>query len=164
VAASVITLGGCVSSPRPDAEPDSICSEIADFANASTDGLLHKVTLINDWGGVECSSNAEGEIYMYCKTCTHDKYGPGKQLCEYLMQHTSTEFSQLNFTRALGCLGGKFKGLAPGRRADSMANKPIWSSHVSSVRRGISVGLEYFSGDESKLPVLIIFAQRRRAS
>jgi hypothetical protein len=122
------------------------------------------VTLTNDRGGVYCSSDTEGEVALACKACSHDSYGPGQHLCGYLMQHTSTEFSQMNFTRALRCLDNRYQGLAPGPDIGNMANRQIWSSHARSVKRGISVGVKYSPGNGEELPALIIFAQRRRAS
>jgi outer membrane murein-binding lipoprotein Lpp len=163
VAASVITLTGCASSPHPGEEPDAICSEVADFANSSADGLVHQVQLSNDWGGVFCQSDAEGEVAFACKACTHDSYA-GNHLCKYLMQHTSTEFSEINFLRVLRCLDSRYQGLEPGAEIGDLTNKEIWSTHARSTKRGISVGVEYLPGGSKDLPTLIILAQRRQAS
>src|SRR6185312_13672436 len=92
VTASIIALTGCASRSNVDSKRDAMCREIAEFANASSDGLLHKVQLMNDWGGRYCSAGPD-EVAMACKACNHDAYAPGKRLCGYLMEHTSTEFS-----------------------------------------------------------------------
>jgi hypothetical protein len=164
VAASFVALTGCASSLHRDTGPDAICREIADFANASGDDLLHKVQLINDWGGVHCSSDTEGELALACKACSHDGYGPGERLCKYLMQHTSTEFSETNFLRVLRCLDRRYQRATPGQEVGDLANREIWSSHARSIKRGISVGVDYSTGGDKDLPVLIILARRRQAS
>ncbi len=48
-----------------------MCAEISRFANSSTDRLVHKVDLINDWGGLisEEESQKKGDYTMYVKQC-----------------------------------------------------------------------------------------------
>jgi hypothetical protein len=158
--ASVAVLAACAST-TPRAEPDDMCRQIADFANASDDGSPHEVRLITDWGGTSCSTPTE--VALACKACSHDAYPPGKQLCAYLMEHTATEFSQMNLARALSCLNLGYTHLELGPRLDALANRRIQSAHADQVKRGISVSVEYQLPTEGdSLPTLILQAQRDR--
>lgn len=139
-----------------------MCRQIADFANASEDGSPHEVRLITDWGGTSCSTPTE--LSIACKGCSHDAYPPGKQLCAYLLEHTSTEFSQMNFARVLSCLNIGYAHLKNGPRLYALANRHIWSARADHVKHGISVGVEYQVPPErsAALPTLILSAQRHR--
>ena len=97
------SIGGCAALRN---QSDAMCAEISKFANSSTDRSVHKVDLINDWGGAisEEESQKKGDYTMYVKQCKHDDYDPGKGLCAYLMENTSTEFPDNNVRRALLCL------------------------------------------------------------
>jgi hypothetical protein len=99
----LLGTGGCAALRN---QSDAMCAEIAKFANSSTDASTHSVGLINDWGGPlsEEESQKQGDYTMYVKQCRHDDYSPGKDLCAYLMAHTSTEFPGNNVRRALLCL------------------------------------------------------------
>jgi hypothetical protein len=163
VVALIVALTGCASSLHAATEPDAICREIADLANASSDGLLHQVRLMNDWGGLYCSSGPD-EVAIACKACNHDAYGPGKRLCGYLMENTSTEFSGLNFIRVLRCLSDRYEHLTPGPEVEGMTNRQIWSTKARWVRPGVSVGVEYLPSEKNEPNTLVVFAQRRRAS
>ena len=99
----LLTTGGCAALRH---QADAMCAEISEFANSSTDRSAHAVDLINDWGGpiAEKESQKEGNYTMYVKQCKHADYDPGKRLCAYLMENTSTEFPDNNVRRALVCL------------------------------------------------------------
>jgi hypothetical protein len=155
-------MAACAST-TPHSEPDDMCRQIADFANASEDGSPHEVRLVTDWGGTSCSTPEEYSIY--CKACSHDAYPPGKQLCDYLMEHTSTEFSEMNFGRALSCLNVGYAHIKNGPKLFALANRHIWSARADHVKPGISVGVEYQVPPEGAYepPTLILMAQRGRA-
>jgi hypothetical protein len=159
---SFLALAGCAVHPDEAKEPDLICAAIADFANSSADGALHEVQLTTDWGGTTCPSDTDDEVTMSCKMCRHDSSGPGEQLCDYLVQHTATEFSEWNFRRVLVCLDDRYQNLThrPGKQLGGLLNRQLWSSHAISVRRGISVGVQYSPGDRQNLPTLTLSAQR----
>jgi hypothetical protein len=162
--ASIVAVAGCASSTLYGDGPDDMCRQIADFANASQDGALHEVRLITDWGGTTCST--PDEPAMYCKACRHDAYSPGKKLCDYLMENTATEFAEVNLARALSCLNLGYGHLKLGPRLDALADREFSSTHAASVKRGISVGVEYRKpapeGDYVP-PTLILSAQSDRA-
>src|SRR5262245_54442260 len=78
-----------------------MCAAVTQFANASTDAEAHSVVLTTDWG----SQRLVEKNLIFEKHCEHYGYEPGAQLCGYLMENTSTEFSTINFRRAMACLG-----------------------------------------------------------
>jgi hypothetical protein len=83
--------------------PDDMCTEIATFANSATDGAVHKVQLVNEWGARP--TQQDGVETLPLQRCEHDdSYEPGKALCGYLVEHTSFEFQAINVRRALACL------------------------------------------------------------
>ena len=57
-------------------------------------------------------SDAPDEQLFYAKSCEHDSE-PGKALCAYLLENSSTEFAAINYGRALRCLGQSAPGLSP---------------------------------------------------
>jgi hypothetical protein len=96
ILASAVALAGCASQ-RVGRDP--LCQEIAAFANATRPGETHVVSLETAWG----SSNAHPDS-LDSRDCTSGGYEPGARLCRYLVQHSSTEFSDNNFRAALACL------------------------------------------------------------
>jgi hypothetical protein len=95
---SIALLSGCASlSPRQD----QLCSEVATFANSVDDNDAHTAELLTDWGGV---FSPERDV-LFEKSCQHDQDAASKRLCDYLVEHTSTEFATVNFRRARSCLG-----------------------------------------------------------
>jgi hypothetical protein len=156
----IFCISGCLSTSQ---ERDTICSEIAAFANASTDFDVHLVELTNDWG---CNYQKQkgGEFAMACKTCTHGTYDPAKKLCSYLMENTSTEFPANNFRRALSCLDTQYY-VSPNSRTsvERLSNREIWSSHAKLAKAGILVGVDYIINIKDSPEVLRISARRRKS-
>jgi hypothetical protein len=93
----------------------------------------------------------------------HDRYGPGEELCGYLMEHTSTEFPDVNFKRALACLNTRSSISSDTyllvRR---LSNQPIWSDHATMVKARVVVGIEYSPVVEGLPASLKILAARRQ--
>jgi hypothetical protein len=162
VAISTLCLFGCLSAAQEDR--DTICSEIAAFANASTDLDVHVVELGNDWGcNFQKPENSE-ELWMACKTCTHGTYVPAEKLCGYLIKNTSTEFPAHNFSRALACLDTGYH-VSPNSResVERLSNRTIWSSHAKLTNAGIVVGVEYIINVKDSPEILRISVRRRRS-
>ncbi len=90
-------LTGCATYPL--SVDDNLCREIAAFANSTTPGENHSVSLETAWGS---SKNHPDSIFS--RDCHHGGYAPGAQLCRFLMEHSATEFSENNFRRAFACL------------------------------------------------------------
>ena len=147
-------VSGCSTLPF---EHDAMCSEIARFANSYNDDTIHSVELITDWGAV--FSEEKNEIYE--KSCTRDQDEPSIRLCDYLMDHTSTEFASVNIRNALSCLGRTSQSYAgpPDSRVDYL-NGEITSYHAKGVHSDVMVSVEFSTGSNEHAPSLKISAQR----
>jgi hypothetical protein len=137
-------------------ERDPLCEVMATFANAENDDGVHTVRLTTDWGGNFLKSDAPDEQLFYAKSCEHDS-NPGKALCSYLVENSSTEFAAINYRRALRCLEGNAAGLTDDNRLPADAR--------SRTVRGKAVRSEilatFFAGSDSAPPVLSISAREK---
>jgi hypothetical protein len=126
-----------------------MCAEIAKFANSSTDTSIHNVALINDWGGPisQEESQKQGDYAMYVKQCRHDDYSPGKDLCAYLMENTSTEFPDINVRRALVCLNNPASRRYTARRTQ-FTTVTVSSRSALHVRSNVLVTVAYSEPEE----------------
>jgi hypothetical protein len=79
-------------------EEHPICREIAVFARSVSDDEMHVVEYQADMFGRFSESDS-----LFNKTCSHDGYRPGEELCEYLVEHASAEFMNYNFQNAVSC-------------------------------------------------------------
>ena len=149
-------LNACAST-RPEVDP--MCPAIAAFANASVGAGVHSVQLTTDWGGVYTKSEDPGEQLMAAKGCEHGGYEPGRVLCEYLLDGTSTEFSGMNYRRALRCIGVRISGSSPSD--DQKLPPSAISHHVSGVRQGVAVTIQLAHATEAMPPTLKISAQSK---
>ena len=94
VVSMALLAGSCASTSQ---KRDSLCDEIAAFANARAGHGTRSVRLMTDWGETS-------------KGCQHGGDPPGKKLCSYLLKNSSTEFAAVNYRRALTCLGNAVPG------------------------------------------------------
>lgn len=94
----LLSLSGCASQ-RLGRDP--LCQAIATFANATKPGEAHVVSMETAWGSSKAHPNS-----FYSIDCNHGGYEPGARLCQYLMEHSETEFSHYNFRAAFACLSG----------------------------------------------------------
>ncbi|RYG97824.1 MAG: hypothetical protein EON58_08810 [Alphaproteobacteria bacterium] len=92
---SVIALAGCSTAAMR--REDTICAELATFAQATAVGETHQVVLRGGWGG-----DSPGALMTH--DCEHSGYKPGATLCDYLISNTSWEFGSRNAERAAACL------------------------------------------------------------
>jgi hypothetical protein len=125
-----ICLAGCASALRSS---DTICREIARFANSTTDTSEHRVLLTNRWG----DTSPEGEFLMYSKRCERGDYEPGKVLCAYLLYNTSAEFPEHNFDRAIRCLGDEKRQITSSPVKTYVARRALY------VKPGILLRVSY---------------------
>ena len=93
-----LALSGCATYPYGK---DDLCREMAAFANSVEPGTSHSVSLETAWGSSKIHPDA-----IASRDCHDSRYEPGQKLCRYLMVHTSREFPENNFHRALACLRG----------------------------------------------------------
>lgn len=132
---------------------DDLCKEMVQFANASLGGAEYSVRFTSDWGGVF----SEEEDVFAEKRCEHDGFGPGKKLCSYLMENTSTEFARININRALRCLGAPETRKSRGGDFKPVAAK-VTATDIRGLVQGMKLGIEYAYGFEGRPPLLRIFA------
>jgi hypothetical protein len=151
-AVMVLMLGGCAGLAD---KHDAMCSEIARFANASTDYESHSVVLRTSWGR-GFNNNPE---HLYELDCGHSDYAPGKRLCEYLMQDTSIEFASHNFRRALSCLSAHGRDIGDGVDIVRLDGE-FSSSSARGVDDAVTISLEFDDQDQDEPPSLRITARR----
>jgi hypothetical protein len=120
-----------------------MCTQIAKFANSLADGSAHSVELINDWGGpLSQAESQKGDFTLYVKSCNHKGFDPGKVLCAYLMENTSTEFPYNNVRRALLCLNDPTTTRYTARDATYAAVNAV-SQRALGVHPHVEVGIDY---------------------
>ncbi|MBM0103125.1 hypothetical protein JM946_00125 [Steroidobacter sp. S1-65] len=79
---------------------DRLCGELSSFLASVKPEVSRSFTLYTFWG-----AEVEGDqIVMGAKRCEHNDYEPGKKLCAYLVENSSTEFAGYNVKRVLNCL------------------------------------------------------------
>ncbi|KFN41344.1 hypothetical protein [Arenimonas oryziterrae] len=149
IVTSCLAMTGCATLDRDNA-PDAICREIASFARAAADKSVHSVELVTDWP-------------TWSKTCTHDNYGPGMTLCDWLLKHSSTEFMYANINDALACLGpGNPSDLVP-RLIPNYASGSYSSFEAKHLGLDYEVQVEFSTGVTGKPESLKISAERQES-
>jgi len=112
---------------------DTLCGELEEFLASVRPDEQRTITLRTYWGAKE----EGGEIVMASKFCEHNDYEPGKKLCAYLMENSSTEFAGYNTKRVLACLAPR-----PGLPDDLRINSGSFSTSYGSLHRGALVAVE----------------------
>src|SRR4051794_4132880 len=151
-----LALGACASTRN---EPDETCRAIAAFANAAED-VGHSVRLMTDWGGSYHKSEDPNEQVFSAKDCVNDGFEPGKALCNYLLENTSTEFAAINYRRALECIGFESNGRSPIDDNDLLPSAV--SRNVVGVRRNVEVKVGFTHGTDTEPPTFTIAARKTR--
>ena len=143
---AVVAASGCTTIAWHK-EQDAMCRHIASFAKAATGTSKHSIELVTDWS-------------KFSKSCTHDNYAPGMELCSWLMPNTSTEFMHVNINSALRCLGpGNPSDLAPSIYPD-YASGSYTSFKAKYVGPDYEVQVEFSTGVEGRPESLKISAGR----
>jgi hypothetical protein len=113
-------------------QKDLLCAEVKAFLASVKPDETRTLTLRTFWGAKE-----EGDqIVVGSKSCEHNDYEPGKKLCAYMIQNSSTEFAGYNAKRILDCLTPK-PGIAPELEIHSGS----FSTTYGSPNRGALVDL-----------------------
>jgi hypothetical protein len=153
-------LSGCSAPLHRFMHSDLMCSRIARFANAAQDHSTHSVELITEWGTVRLASQKT----LSETGCRHEEYRPAAELCDYLMEHTSAEFPDLNVARALRCLpGGAALTIARPGPTDSLLRQKAGSFAWARARytdRGVRVQIAWTLAQKDTAPRLTISARR----
>jgi hypothetical protein len=113
-------------------QKDVLCAEMKLFLASVKPEETRALTLRTFWG-----ARREGDqIIVGSKSCEHGEYEPGRRLCAYLLQNSSTEFAGHNAKRILNCLMPK-----PGIAADLEIHSGSFSTSFGSADRGAWVDL-----------------------
>jgi len=130
----LLALGGCATVGAHD---DPLCSKLVEFANTPNLGETRTVELCTDWGP-RCSDETN---VLSSASCNHDSYPAGVVLCNFLLLHTSQEFPNANFSRALSCLGRRL--YTPERFIDyQWGNAIISTSAMPGLKPGVTITIE----------------------
>ena len=153
----LLILASCATTST--VEPDGMCRELAAFANASIDKTIHTVELTTEWTGFRPIPGSD-KLAVASKECKDGGYGAGTTFCKWLVEHTSSEFAEINISRALSCMGNaKVYAGAPHTSIEYLAGK-IASYETKYVHEDVRVTIEYSVRMKDKLPMLRISAER----
>ena len=119
---------------------DSLCDNLQAFLASVRPDEKRAITLYTFWGAREESD----KIVMGSKHCEHSDYEPGKKLCDYLMDNSSTEFPGYNVKRVLSCFAPR-----PGLPKDLDINSGSFSTRYGSPNRGALVDIDLYPDKES---------------
>ena len=139
-------LAACASQR---AEPDTLCEALLDYANAAGP-VPRSVAFTTDWALRPDPSDPESLVFG-TKTCKRGDNDAGRDLCAYLMEHTSTEFASINYMRVLRCMGVH---VASSWRANDPLPPRFTSSRVMGVR--LKASLTATLDREREMPLLEI--------
>jgi hypothetical protein len=129
-----VLCSGCASLGRPR---DALCSEMLRFADSLTEKETRRVALCVSWGP-GCTEATE---VLMSKSCEHGGNEAGRRFCSYLINHTSAEFPNVNFSSALACLGHKV--YRPERYYDiQWGNAEVTTEAMPGLAEGVSITIE----------------------
>ena len=131
-----LVLSGCASQRL---SRNRLCQEIAVFANATKPGETHVVSLETAWGPSRKHPDS-----LDSRDCDNGGYGPGARLCQYLMEHSATEFSHNNFRETFACLSGIPEQTRNYVRYERFEAR-VSAYGAVGVRDGVEVSLEFKS-------------------
>lgn len=118
-------------------QKDPLCDEVKAFLASVKPDETRNLTLRTFWGARE-----EGDrIVIGSKSCEHGDYEPGKKLCAYLIENSSTEFAGYNAKRILNCLIPR-----QGITADLEVHNGSFSTRYGSPNRGALIDLQLCPG------------------
>lgn len=87
------------ASPAPE-----FCKVLRAFVASVQPDETREFTFRTSWGS---NFKDDPEPAMGAKRCDHEGYGPAKNVCTYLMEHGSTEFTGVDVKDAVSCLSRK---------------------------------------------------------
>jgi hypothetical protein len=153
VVALALLFSSCTTPPR---ERDDLCDELARFANAPSSVERHPVRLKTDWRGGYLKSDEPGEELIAAKSCERGSDEPGKALCAYLIENSSSEFATINYRRVLECLGVHVK--AANSAEDAGLPRIAKSRQVRGHAVGSDIVAEFSYATDSEPPTMTISA------
>ncbi len=133
---------------------DPWCREIAAFANSIAPDETRAIELGTVWG-----SSEQFPRTLYSKQCGSDGYEPGRRLCAYLLENSSSEFADLNFRRSLACLNR-----TPWRTTKAVMYERLDAEVLAfggaGIRDDVEMRLSFRYGAEGEPDRLVISAHR----
>lgn len=133
------------------AEKDKLCPHVDSFLKSVNSDQGESIELHTSWGS---NFTDDSETALSAKRCIHRNQAAAKDLCNYLMKNTSTEFPGVNFKHILMCL-------SPDSKLPSSLN--INSASISldygTEQRSIDVNLTLREDDKLGGWVLILESQ-----
>ena len=100
-----IAIAAATCLPAAHASPSSeFCKKLRNFVESVQPDENKDFILITSWGE---NFKDMPELALAAKRCEHGGYEPAKKLCDYLLEHTSTEFPGSNVKKAIACLSKK---------------------------------------------------------
>src|SRR5690606_30151680 len=126
---------------------DDMCRQIAAFARQTPQNSVQHVELKNDWSNLS-------------KYCAFNDYAPGKELCSWLLQNSSTEFMHANVNRALACISPDASAIGiPPVTPDYLTGK-YSSFSARYLSANYEVTIEFSIGVEGQLDSLKVSAAK----
>jgi hypothetical protein len=104
---SLVTLAIVVSVLLPAAQaspPSELCKALHEFAKSVQPDEKREIVFRTSWG---FNFKDDVEPALFAKRCSHNDYVPAMKVCDYLMEHGSTEFASANVKNAITCLSRK---------------------------------------------------------
>jgi hypothetical protein len=89
------------AAPAPE-----FCKVLRAFVTSVQPDETREFTFRTSWGS---NFKDDPEPAMWAKRCEHEGYGPAKNVCAYLMDHGSTEFTGVDVKDTVACLSPKTK-------------------------------------------------------
>lgn len=84
--------------------PPEFCKLLRAFVASVQPDETREFTFRTSWGA---NFKDDSQPAMGAKRCEHEGYDPAKNVCEYLMEHGSTEFTGVDVKDAVLCLSRK---------------------------------------------------------
>lgn|SRR5690606_17272690 len=97
--AAIAWASSAHASPAPE-----FCKVLRAFVASVQPDETREFTFRTSWGS---NFKDDPEPAMGAKRCEHEGYGPAKNVCVYLMEHGSTEFTGVDVKDAVSCLSSK---------------------------------------------------------
>ncbi len=88
------------------AKTDPLCAPLRAFVQSVQPDESRVLEFRTSWGS---SFKDSTEPALFAKRCNHFGYSPAETMCEYLVKHGATEFSDNNLKRSVMCLSPKTK-------------------------------------------------------
>ncbi|MGX5202171.1 hypothetical protein [Aliikangiella sp. IMCC44632] len=122
-------LISCCISQSVLSEDKNLCGEISNFANSIEPNNKQSIKLASNWSEME-------------KSCNHNSYEPGKNLCSWMLNNYSGEYMEDIVGRVMSCLGSP-NYLKAKNSMLSNASGSLVVLDIDGIKESVSIELEY---------------------